>query len=224
MIGRAARFALCCSLAARALAQAPVAEQPHITLSFANPGLSPAAYRLLINEDGSGHYHSDPGDLAPADAHGGKPQPFDQDIHVSGPLRRELFALARSHRFFAIACEAPKSKVAFNGKKTLSYSGPDGSGECTYNYSRDPQVNKVAEIMYALSTTLEMGRALRLALVYDHLGLDAQLESLSAYVKEGRAIELGNIAPELSTIEQDPGVMSRARARAHALLQNAASE
>ena len=213
------RFALFSVLSASAFGQ-----QAHLTLGFANPGLSPAAYELLINEDGSGHYHSDPGDLATADAHGGKPQPFDQDIHVSASVRQQIFALARSHHFFAMACEAPKSKVAFNGKKTLTYAGPDGSGACTYNYSRDPQLNKLAETMFALSNTLEIGRSLRLKLLYDHLGLDAELETLSDFVKDGRAIELGNIAPELTTIDQDPSVMSRARARAHALLQNAPSE
>jgi hypothetical protein len=197
------------------------APQARISFHFENPSLSPAAYDLSINEDGSGHYHSDPGDIAPVDAHGGRPQAFDQDIHISSGVRQQLFALARSHHFFAIACEAPKSKVAFNGRKTVGYTGADGAGSCTYNYSRDAQLNKLADTIYAISNTLEIGRKLRLDLLYDHLSLDADLETLSGYVKEGRALEVRNIAPELDTIDQDPGVMSRARSRAHALLQNA---
>ncbi len=209
-----------CSAAGSALGQS-AAPQARISFHFENPSLSPAAYDLSINEDGSGHYHSEPGTLAPVDAHGGKQQAFDQDIHISSAVRQQFFTLARSHHFFAIACEAPKSKVAFSGKKTVGYTGPDGAGSCTYNYSRDAQLNKLAEIVYAVAETLELGRKLRLDLLYDHLSLDADLETLSGYVKEGRALEVRNIAPELDTIDQDPGVMSRARSRAHALLQNA---
>ncbi len=220
---RLAIFTLACALAAHASAQSSP-RQATITFRFENPALSPAAYDLSFAEDGNGHYHSEPGDVAPPSPHGGKAQPFDQDIHVEAAVRQQIFALARAHNFFAIACEASKSKVAFSGKRTISYSGPDGAGSCTYNYSKDAQLNKLSETLIAVSNTLEIGRVLRLDLLYDHLSLDAELETLAEYVKQGRAIELGNIAPELTAIDQDPSVLSRARARAHAMLQNASTD
>ena len=53
---------------------------------------------------------------------------------------------------------------------------------------------------------------------YDRLGLDAELESFSREVSEGRALELGTIAPTLRSIADDPDVMQRVRTRASALL------
>ena len=192
-----------------------------LSFGFENPALSPSNYTIELSEGGTGHYRSDPGTSQAPDAQGGMPQPFDQEIKVSAALRGQWFATARSHHFFAMACESTAHHVAFTGHKTVAYNGPDGKGACTYNYSQDAQLMKLAYSLAALSFTLEEGRKLRLEYLHDRLSLDAELETLAAAVQRGYAVELENIAPELKSIAGDPAVMQRARARATALLASA---
>jgi len=208
-----------------ALAQSPAPAPSTIVFQFDDPQLQPSSYSIQIHEDGSGRYKSTPaaptpGATVPSDSADDilTSQPQDREIKIGDPLRSELFAAARSHHFFAMTCEAPKNHVAFTGKKTLTYSGPDGQGSCTYNYSRDDQLNRIAEDLEAVAFTLEEGQ--RLALQHEHsrLALDAELETLQDSAKGGRALEIENIAPQLQAIVDDESVMLRARKRARALL------
>ncbi len=195
-----------------------------ISFQFENAQLQPASYSLEIHEDGTGHYKSTPGnptpgtgvDAGPADYI--TPQALNREIKLSEPLRSQLFAAARSHRFFAMECEATKLHVAFTGKKTLTYSGTDGRGSCTYNYSKDDQLNRLAEQMEAIAFTLEEGQRMVLQHEHSRLALDAELETLQDAAKNGRALEIENIAPQLQSIADDEEVLLRARRRAKLLL------
>ena len=182
-----------------------------IRFTFENPKLEPAAYSLQIYEDGSGSYTTSIG----GDSHS---QPEVRMIRIHEPLRAKLFQAARSDHFFAIDCEAPHSRVAFTGKKTLAYTGPDGTGSCTFNYSRDQSLNQIASELIGVAYTLEEGDRLKSEQLHDRLSLDAELESLADAAKENRALELGNIASELESIANDDAVLQRARARARSLV------
>ena len=114
--------------------------------------------------------------------------------------------------------------MAFTGKKTLAYSGPDGHGECTFNWSRDQQLNQLADSMMAVAFTIHEGSRLAIEHVHSRLALDAELEHLENAAKDHRALEIENIAPELQSIAADPAVMNRARNRARALLNGDASK
>ena len=206
------------SQAAPATTPAPAAAQ--ITFSFENAQLDPSSYTLTFREDGTGHYRSKPG---PANSESVGPAPVDRDIKLTDPLLAGFFRVSRSHEFFAIACQAPNSHIAFTGKKTVSYTGPDGHGECTYNWSRDAQLNQLANDLGAVACTLEEGRRLAIQHQHSRLSLDAELEALQDAVKDRRALELGNIAAELQSIADDETVMNRARTRARALLNGNAS-
>jgi len=201
-----------------------------IRFSFEHPQLNPASYILLIREDGSGQYQTNPGPApAPNDADGVPSAPVTtaskgRDIEIRDPLLSAVFRTARSHHFFAIACDAPENHVAFTGKKTVSYAGPDGHGECTYNWSRDQQLNQLADDLIAVAYTVEVGRRLAVEHAHDRLGLDAELEGLQQAVKDHRALELENISSELQSISDDESVMNRARKRAQALLNNNGSK
>ena len=119
-------------------------------------------------------------------------------------------------------CEAPGSHVAFTGKKTVSYTGPDGHGECTYNWSRDQQLNQLADDLMAIAYTIDEGRRLATEHVHSRLSLDAELEALQDAAKDRRALEIENISSELESIANDEAVMNRARNRARALLSGSA--
>jgi hypothetical protein len=189
-----------------------------IRFIFENPKLQPASYVLDIKEDGSGHFRSEPGKAPAASTDDVIPQPLEMDIQINEPLRSLLFKTARSHNFFSVACESTKSKVAFTGKKALQYTGPDGNGACTFNWSRDQQLMKLADDLIAVAFTLEEGQRLAVQHEHDRLSLDAELEALQDAVKGGRAQQIQNIAPQLHAIAEDERVLERARTRARQLL------
>lgn len=185
--------------------------RPHIRFSVEDPQIQPRTYTLEINEDGSGTYTATYG--APS------VQQVKRPIHIHGPLVARLFQSARKDHFFEVDCADKHRRVAFTGKKTLAYSGPDGSGSCTFNYSRERDVNQITSALVAVGYTLQVGNRLKQEHRYDRLSLEDELESLQGAVRDGRALETENIAPELEAIADDNAVMELARARARSLLQ-----
>lgn len=197
----------------------PVKHEPQIQFSFDNPKLDPSNYILVISENGSGRYKSNPASAAPGgDPQEIVPQPVDRAIQIGEPLKSQLFNFARSKHFFAMTCETPNAHIAFTGTKTFSYAGSDGQGSCSFNYARDPQLNDLANQMMAVAYTLEEGRRLTVELEHSRLGLDTELEELQSAVTDHRAAEVENIADVLEAIANDERVMNRARNRARALL------
>jgi hypothetical protein len=182
-----------------------------IRFTVQDPQLQPQTYTLEIHEDGSGTYTADYGNPTA--------QRVKRSIHVHGPLVSRLFRTARKEHFFGTDCAETRKHVAFTGKKTLAYAGPDGSGSCTFNYSHERGVNQITAKLVAVGYTLQVGKRLRQEHRYDRLALDDELASLQEAVREGRALEPENIAPELEAIANDNAVMNLARDRARSLLE-----
>jgi hypothetical protein len=192
---------------------------------FENQQLQPAKYSFVIYEDGSGHFRSDPSATPPMDTASYHPlsDSLDRPVQLSRPVVEQIFSTAREQRFFAIACEDKKDKVAFQGAKQLSYQGPDGSGSCSYNWSKLAAIQKLTTIFESIAFTLEEGRRLEVEHKHDRLALDAELGSLLDAVKDGRALEMQTIQPTLQQIIDDEAVLERARFRARKLLENAST-
>lgn len=204
-------------LAASLSAQSPA----RITYTFEHPQLQPSRYTIAIDETGAGRFTSQPGPASTASGgnyDGVFPTPVDRPILLDDTLRANLFRYARSHAFFGTRCSTTQTTLAFTGNKTLSYSGSDGSGSCAYVWAADPVLQRLSDQLGAVAFTMEEGRRLDLELLHDHLGLDAELESLQDAVKDHRADDLANIADQLNAIAQNSQVMDRARKRAQALL------
>lgn len=179
-----------------------------VTFHYKNDRLAPSDYQLKVHEDGSGTYDSSDGAVV------GESKPYEQEITISQPLLDSVFSIAREEKFFTIPCEANGIRVAYQGEKTLSYNGPDGHGSCTFNYSKNKQIQRLNDNLQGVSSTIEAGHRLVLAWQHDKLSLDAELGTLLEGVKDGRLIDLQNIRPLLLEIAADPTVLNRARQRA----------
>ncbi len=214
------------SKAALAAASDATADQPpaQIRFTFENPKLQPAKYVLIVQENGSGHYSSEPGTAPPGDDQVWPTRPQDRQIEISKATRDALFSAARQAKYFAKSCEDGGAKIAFQGKKTLEYEGPGGPGSCTYNWSPNKYIQLITATCEGIALTLEEGRRLEVQHEHARLSLDPELETLDRLAKEGGALELGNIAAVLSAVAADDAVLQRARSRALALLDMAKSE
>ena len=204
-------------LALAAHGQAPKADAPVFQVDYSNPGLSPSQWTLTLRPDGSGHFRSAMG-KPPVNGTETMAQPaVDRDIQLSVAYAGRIFAVAGRHQWFNEPCDS-HLKVAFQGWKTLSYSGPQGHGSCTYNYSKDKEIESLGDSLQGVAETILTGARLELLLVHDPLGLDAEMQSLTRAANEGLARQIGVIRGILERLAKDDSVLERVRKRARLLL------
>jgi hypothetical protein len=182
---------------------------------FSNPELSPPQWTLVLHPDGSGHFrsHMDP----KAGMKAIEAPNVDRDIEVSKDFAARAFETAKDHKWFNAQCES-HLKVAFQGWKTLTYTGTAGRGSCTFNYSRDKDIQSLGEAMEAVAQTILEGARLEVLLQHDRLGLDQEMEFLTEEFHDGRAQEVDSIRDILERLAQDDEVLERVRKRAQNLL------
>jgi len=190
---------------------------PVFEADYSNPGLTPAHWVLTLSPDGSGHFRSERGSVPMDAAQGPEAANIDRDIQVSAEYATHVFEQARLHRMFSTDCES-HMKVAFQGWKKFTYTGPDGTGSCTFNYSKDKAIQALGESLVAVAATIVEGARLETLLQHDRLGLDKEMEYLTEAAADGRVQQTVAIKPILEKLADDDDVMERVRKRARALL------
>ena len=141
----------------------------------------------------------------------------DRDIQVSAEFAERVFQAAGEHHWFNEQCES-HLKVAFQGWKKLSYGGPEGHGSCTFNYSRDREIQTIGDQLTGVAETVLEGARLEMLLQHDPLGLDKEMEFIVEAAKDGRLRQICAIKGVLEQLEGDPAVLDRVRKRARVLL------
>ena len=191
-----------------------------VQMDFSNPALNPAHWVLTLTPDGTGHFRSERGNGPVDPAQGIEPAAVDREIRVNPAFAAHIFDMARHQKLFEGNCES-HMKVAFQGWKKLSYQGPDGSGSCTFNYSKDKEVQGMGESLVAVAAGILEGARLESLLQHDRLGLDKETEYLEEAAKDGRVQQVLTIREILDRVADDEGVMERVRKRARELLARA---
>ncbi len=204
------------AIALAARAPAAPAQDPVIQVDFSDPRLSPAQWTLILHPDGSGHFRSQMGNLPDGDQEMNLPS-IDRDVRLNARFAGRVFDAAERHHWFNEACES-HLKVAFQGWKTLAYTGPQGHGSCTFNYSKDKEIQSLGESLGAVAETILEGGRLEMLLEHDRLGLDQEMEYLTEAVDDGRAQQICTIRDILERLAGDDEVLERVRKRARMLL------
>jgi hypothetical protein len=211
------RFALAAIALLLAGSLTGFAEDPVVVLDFTNPGLNPSHWTLKFHPDGSGHFRSEMG----TEPQGGLKEidapNVDRDVQLSASFATHVFEVAERHKFFNQECES-HLKVAFQGWKKLSYEGPDGQGSCTFNFSKDKDIEALGDSLGAVAETILEGARLETLLQHDRLGLDREMEFLVDAAGNGRAQQICAIRGILVRLAQDDEVLERVRKRAKLLL------
>jgi hypothetical protein len=191
-------------------------EAATVQVEYTNPGLTPTHWVMQIHPDGSGRFDSDGAAPATPGVRGIEAGDLHRPIQLSEGFAEQVFAAARDRKLFAFPCES-HMKVAFQGTKKLSYSGPEGSGSCEFNYSKDKQIETLANSLLGVEFTILSGARMEKLLQHDRLGVDAELETFVAAVQGGNALEVGTIRDTLTRIATDEQVLERARRKARLL-------
>jgi hypothetical protein len=188
-----------------------------IVTDFSNPAAAPSHWILTLHRDGSGHFSSGRSTLPGTDAQPKDVPNVDRDVQVSAAFADHVFQAAGQHNWFNEQCES-HMKVAFQGWKKLSYEGPEGHGSCTFNYSKDKEIQALGDQLSGVAETLLAGARLENLWQHDPLGLDKEMEYLQDAAKDGRVQQIVAIKEILERLEEDPGVLDRVRKRARLLL------
>jgi hypothetical protein len=225
-----ATLAVCSALASAQTAEPPTAASAkapaEVSFQFDRTGLPVPRFTLRLKEDGTGRYEADQAEIAATETsmRGQAAQHIDRPINLSKGTVAKIFKAARTLNYFNIECASKLKNIADTGKKTLSYTGPDGSGSCVYNYSENKTVGTLTDTFLAIAYTIDEGRRLEFLHRYDRLGLDSEMISLAQEVEAGRALELGTISPALASIADDTAVIQRVRLKAQKMLEQVAAE
>jgi hypothetical protein len=206
----------------RSEAQSSAAQSGVFTVDFTNPSITPSHWVLTLHRDGSGHFHAEGGDASTAKKTAIEVSDEDRDVQLSKEFTAQIFATAEQHNWFNKSCES-HAKVAFQGWKKFSYSGPEGQGSCTFNYSQDKQIQALGESLIGVAETLREGARLELLLQHDRLGLDREMEYITDSAKDGRLREISAIREILQRLAEDDELLERVRKRARNLLAQAGS-
>jgi hypothetical protein len=191
-----------------------------VQVDFTNDQLSPSHWTLTIHPDGSGHFTSQMGKASTDDTGEIDIPNVDRDVKLSTAYTSHVFQVAQQHHEFNEECES-RLKLAFQGWKKLSYTGPEGSGSCTYNYSKDREIQALGDSLQAVAETILEGARIEKLLQHDRLGLDKEMEYLVDAAGSGRAQEFGTIRQILMRLADDDEVLERVRKRARLLLAQA---
>jgi hypothetical protein len=191
-----------------------------LRIDFSNPSIVPAQWTLTLHPDGSGHFRSERGAAPEQDPPAMETPNIDRDVQVSEQFAGRVFQTAQDHTIRSGNCES-HMKVAFQGWKKVTYSGPEGQWSCEFNYSRDRNVQELGDSLLSVSASILEGARLEMLLQHDRLGLDKEMEYISDAAADGRLTQICAIRGILERLADDPEVMERVRKRAKTLLAKA---
>ena len=194
--------------------------RPVVRVDFANPGLTPSNWSLVLYSDGSGHFHADRGTAPAGPVEAIEPISIDRDVQLSEEFAAHVFDTVHHHKDMNEDCDS-HMKVAFQGLKKISYTGPDGEGACQFNYSKDRDIQALGDSFVSVASTLIEGARLQLLLQHDPLGLDKEMQFVAEGSGDGRLQQVCAIRGILERLQDDPDVMERVRKRARLLLAKA---
>jgi hypothetical protein len=172
------------------------------------PGASP--WEVKVAADGLGSYRLLSADAAP------------QRLQI-GAATMKMLGLGQAVVATG-ACETRHKNIARTGRKTLAYEAAEGVVSCSFDYSDDEGLMDAVAAFQGVVETLQYGERLQHEQRFDRLSLDAEMQSLTAEVAAGRAIEVENIAGTLQGLVEDDRVMDRVRRAAARLLEQAAEK
>jgi hypothetical protein len=176
-------------------------------------------FSFEVDSQGRSKYKS----LGKADSNG-ETETLEKEFTLSEKTRDRIFELAKKTDYFKGNFDYTKSKIAFSGKKTLSYSDGNRTGTTTVNWSENPAITELNSIFQGISSTVEAEPRLKRLRRYDKLGLNSELAALEGQAQSGWLKEISLIEDVLRDIAQDGTIMGLARKRADHLLQIAASQ
>lgn len=189
-----------------ALAAPLLSAQARIDFIKKFPGSTPSYLHLWVDAAGKGEYRESPDD----------DQPFP--LRLSPEEASAVFDLARKLGHFATPLESGL-KVAFTGEKTLRFTDGETRHETTFNYTANPDGQKLLDWMERIAETARHATNLERTARFDRLGLDRALLELQYAYEQKRLAGATQLLPILDRIARNKSAFNRVRERAATLAE-----
>ncbi len=180
------------------------ADLPRIVFSKSFPRSRPEYVAIAVDKQGRAEYKEAPDDE--------NPLVFKLDPKEAV----EIFALSEKLGYFSRPLESGL-KVAMTGIKTFRYENGDEKKEVKFNYSQDPEAQKLLDWFERISETAQHYINLERAAKFDKLGVNQALLYLQISRDRGRLVAAEQFLPLLDRIAKNETYMHMARERAASL-------
>jgi len=187
---------------------------PVITFTFDFPQSNPEHYSISVDATGHARY-----ECTGKITEDSEEQVYKSEFEMSAESRRRIFEWAKQAQYFGGKLDSGNRKVAFAGRKILSYQDSQRSFTARYNYSNVAAVQQLTTLFQNMAGTLEYGSRLSYYHRYQKLALDDELKHMEAQAKGSEISELQAVAPALQEIVEDTSVLNGVRARAKQLIE-----
>lgn len=187
-------------------AAAVLSAQPRLEFIKKFEGSTPPYVRLWVDVTGKGEYRESPDD----------DQPFP--LQLNPQEAAAVFELVRKLNNLAIPLESGL-KVAFTGEKTFRYTDGDTRRETTFNYTANPDGQKLLDWMERIAETARHAVHLERTARFDRLGVDRALLELQYAWEQKRLAGAGQLLPVLDRLAANKSAFNRVRERAAALAE-----
>src|SRR4051812_46767882 len=104
---------------------------PKVRFVFDYEAMEVPHYEIEADANGHATYKS----TGKPDAQSGEVETLKKEFNLSPATRSRIFELAKQADYFKGSFDYTKNRVAFTGKKTLSYSDKTHNGSATFNWS-----------------------------------------------------------------------------------------
>ena len=176
------------------------------------PDADPTKFAIAVTANGEASYTST-----------GKNEddPYRLQFKMTPASTKAAFAAADRLSYFNGDWEYKKHRVAFTGKKTLTYADGHRRFSTSFNYSENGDIAALNRLFQGIALTIEHDRKLEFLMRYNKLGLYDELKAIRETQKDGWLGEVEIMAPRLETIVNDVSIMHVARVKASEILANA---
>jgi hypothetical protein len=179
--------------------QAPPAED-QIVYQKVFKGSTPEFQEIVVSRSGAAKYKEAPDDPNPV------------EFKVPAAVTDSLFQHAAALGYFQRKLESGLN-IAKMGEKTLRYEGK-GRGSQTYNYSLEPDAQKLQELFEKIGDSQRLFIKLEYTVKFDRLGINDALVAMEDARSRERLIGTEHFLPLLDRIVKNKRFMNIARNRA----------
>lgn len=190
---------------------------PVITFDLNWEAATPQNYTITMDANGKAQYVS----RSPTRTPEGQTEPdpdYLLEFTMSAASRDSILQSAKELNYFNGNFDYTQHKVAYTGRKTLTYADSARNFHTTFNWSENKAIEQMTRIFQGISTTIEHGRKLQFMRRFDKLGLAAELKAMETMSQANYLAEVQIIAPILQSIADDPSILHMARQSAGRLL------
>jgi hypothetical protein len=190
------------------------ADSAGITFSLDFPSSDPEHYSFTVDSDGHAKYES----VAKISADSEDRETYHSEFQFSLGARARIFDLAAQSHYFSGKIDSGNRKIAFTGKKKLTYRDAVRNSTAEFNYSTVVPVQQLTALFQAVAATMEFGRRLTYYHRYQKLALDDELKRMEAQAQDYQLAEIQAVEPILREIVEDSSVINVDRAHAQRLI------